>query len=174
MIATLFRIAIVPVIVLLVLCPPNHWASLCAGLFILASLTDWLDGYLARKLDSVSIMGKFLDPIADKVLVSSILLLFISLNWIEVLAVLILINRDTLIGGIRSIAASQGMIIDASSLGKWKTSLQMVAIPCLFLAHDFPNFPFQSIGYYGLWASVVLSLISGLQYFMAFYRKLGE
>lgn len=170
MIATLFRIFIVPVIILLMLLKLPYWALLSCILFIIASLTDWLDGYLARKLDSVSTMGKFLDPIADKVLVSSVLIMFIPLQWIEALAVLLLINRDVIIGGVRSIAASQGNVIAAGNLGKWKTTFQMIAIPCLFLAHDWSFLPFREVGYYGLWASVLMSLISGFQYFMGFLK----
>lgn len=170
MIATLFRIFIVPVIVVLMIYQPSYWAFWSSILFIVASITDWLDGYLARKLNSVSVMGKLLDPIADKVLVSSVLIMMIPLKWIEAIAVLLLINRDVIIGGIRSVAASQGLVIDAGSLGKWKTTAQMIAIPCLFFAVDLKFLPFGAIGYYLLWVSVALSLVSGFQYFMAFYR----
>lgn len=170
MMATLFRMAIVPVLLILMEWEPDGWAILGCFLFVVASLTDWLDGYLARKLDSVSVMGQFMDPIADKVLVSSVLILFVAQESIEALAVLLLINRDVIIGGVRSVAAAQGKIIDAGSLGKWKTTIQMIAIPCLFLAVAFPQWPFRPVGYYGLWLSVVLSLISGWQYFQAFLR----
>ena len=112
----------------------------------------------------------FLIPIADKVLVSSILIMLIPLQAIEAFAVIILINRDVIIGGIRSIAASQGQIIDAGSLGKWKTTVQMIAIPSLLLGQTWDFLPFAVIGYYGLWLSVVLSLVSGFQYFTAFYK----
>ena len=169
--ATLFRILIVPVIVLIMIYKPPYWATICSFLFIIASITDWLDGYLARKLNSVTTMGKLLDPIADKVLVSSVLVMFIPLDWFEAIGVLLLINRDVIIGGVRSMAASQNLIIDAGTLGKWKTTLQMIAIPSLFFANDFSFLPFQEVGYYGLWLSVVLSLVSGFQYFMAFSRS---
>lgn len=168
---TLLRILIVPVIVALMLSKPANWALISCVLFILASLTDWLDGYLARKLNSVSNIGKLLDPMADKILVSSVLIMFIPLNKIEALAVILLINRDIFIGGVRSMAAAQGTIIAADSLGKWKTIIQMVAIPCLFLGIDVTKLPFHQIGYYGLWLSVVLSLVSGYQYFRSFMVK---
>lgn len=170
MLATLFRIAIVPVIIVLMMIKPSGWSLICCALFIIASITDWLDGYLARKLNSVSTIGKFLDPMADKVLVSSILIMIIPLGWIEALAVVLLINRDVIIGGIRSIAASQGLVIDASYLGKVKTTFQMIAIPSLFLSESWSFLPFKAIGYYGLWFSVALSLISGFQYFMGYIR----
>ncbi|MEM7647033.1 MAG: CDP-diacylglycerol--glycerol-3-phosphate 3-phosphatidyltransferase [Pseudomonadota bacterium] len=174
MILTLFRMAVVPVIVALMIFRPEGWALLSWFLFVTASITDWLDGYLARKLNSVSTMGKLLDPMADKILVSSVLIMFIPLKQIEALAVLLLINRDIIIGGVRSMAASQGHIIAAGPLGKWKTTVQMIAIPCLFLGFDFDFLPFQTIGYYGLWLSVLLSLISGFQYFMGFSRKIFQ
>lgn len=171
LIATLFRIAIVPFIVVLMIYKPNHWPIICFILFVVASLTDWLDGYLARKLKSVTMMGKFLDPMADKVLVSSVLIMLIPLNLIEALAVVFLINRDVLIGSIRSIAAAKGQVIAAGPLGKWKTAIQMVAIPSLFLSQSWSFLPFYEVGYFGLWISVVLSLISGIQYFNGFLKQ---
>ena len=174
MIATLSRIVIVPLIVLIMIYKWPYWNWISSILFILASITDWLDGYLARKLKSVSVMGKLLDPVADKILVSSILIMLIPLGRIEALAVLILINRDVLISGIRSLAASSNYIIDAGQLGKWKTAVQMVAIPALLINDTFWDIPFGSLGYWGIWLSVTLSLISGFQYFIAFtqhYRK---
>lgn len=170
MIATLSRIVIVPLLVVLMLAKPSGWAMTCCVLFIAASITDWLDGYLARKLNSVSDMGKFMDPIADKVLVSSVLIMLIPLQLIEAVAVLLLINRDVIIGGVRSIAAAQGQVIAAGNLGKWKTTTQMIAIPALFLSIDFQFLPFREIGYYGLWLSVVFSLVSGGQYFMGYLK----
>jgi CDP-diacylglycerol--glycerol-3-phosphate 3-phosphatidyltransferase len=165
MIATLFRIFIVPVIILLMILRPEGWPLIATLLFVIASITDWLDGYLARRLNSTSTMGKFMDPIADKVLVSSVLIMMIELKMIEALAVLLLINRDVLIGGVRSVAASQGLVIDAGWVGKWKTTVQMIAIPCLLLSQSKLGFlPVASIGYYGLWLSVALSLYSAGQY----------
>ena len=172
MVATLFRIFIVPVIILFMIYQWNYWNWITSVLFIVASMTDWLDGYLARKLNSVSVMGQLLDPIADKVLVSSVLILLIPLGRIEALAVLILINRDVIIGGVRSLAASQGQIIDAGPLGKWKTAVQMISIPLLLLGSPFHGVPTQAVGYGGLWISVALSLISGVQYFLSFRRSL--
>lgn len=172
MTATLARIFTVPLIILLMLLKPQGWPLWCALLFILASITDWLDGYLARRLNSVSVMGKFLDPIADKVLVSSILIMLIPLEAIEAVAVVILINRDVIVGGIRSVAASQGQVIDAGQLGKWKTAIQMVAIPSLLMSFSWDFLPFQSLGYWGLWASVFVSLYSGTQYWWQ-WRKMS-
>ena len=171
---SLFRIFVVPLILWLVSTKPQGWNLACFFLFTIAALTDWLDGYLARKLDSVTETGKLLDPMADKILVSSVLILFVLLDWIELLPVLILINRDIAVNGIRSMAAIQGQIISAGSIGKWKTTLQMIAIPCLFLSPTWPDFLFQSFGYYVLWLSVAFSLISGFQYFYLWKSKKSQ
>ncbi|MCB0378405.1 MAG: CDP-diacylglycerol--glycerol-3-phosphate 3-phosphatidyltransferase [Bdellovibrionales bacterium] len=171
MLATLFRIFLVPLIIVLMMAEVSYWNWLCAFLFILASITDWLDGYLARKLNSVSTMGKFLDPVADKILISSVLIMLIPIGRIEAIAVLVLINRDVIIGGLRSIAASKGEVIAAGSLGKWKTAVQMVAIPCLLISEVFLFVPLATIGYWGVWLSLVLSVVSGFQYLVAFWNQ---
>lgn len=171
LVATLFRIVIVPIIVVLMIYKPLYWGSISCVLFIIASITDWLDGYLARKLNSVTIMGKFLDPLADKVLVSSVLILFIESGLVHYIAVLILINRDMIVGSVRSIAASQGQIIAAGNVGKWKTTIQMIGIPFLFLSVDW-DFPIlKNLGDLLIWLSVLLSLISGCQYLSGFMKE---
>lgn len=164
---TLSRIAMVPVIVALMM-PDQLWSNVtAAGLFILASLSDYYDGYFARKYNAVSNMGKFMDPIADKILVTSILVM-LSPSKIEPLMVIIILARDTLIGGLRSVAAADQIIIDAKPVGKWKTALQMVAIPSIMIDQLIVGIPFQKIGYWVLWISVILSVTSGIQYYMAF------
>ncbi len=169
-IITLSRIGIAFVILPLMSFQPQGWSLICCLLFVVGGVTDWLDGYLARKLKNVTVVGKFLDPLADKILVSTVLILFIPLHWIEPLAVLILINRDVAVSGIRSMAAARGLIISAGTTGKWKTTVQMIAIPCLFLEQSWSEIPFSTIGYYGLWLSVILSLISGFEYFRNFMK----
>jgi CDP-diacylglycerol--glycerol-3-phosphate 3-phosphatidyltransferase len=137
-----------------------------AALFILASLTDWADGYFARRFDAQSTMGKFMDPIADKILVSTILILMIPLGVLGrdgPILVILLLSRDILIGGIRSIAAADRLIIDAKATGKWKTAVQMVAIPCILIGPIGPV-PLAEIGRIALWVSTILSFISGWQY----------
>lgn len=169
MVATSLRIFAAPLF-FVALYSSQAWADwFCAILFILASLTDWLDGYLARKLNALSNLGKFMDPIADKILVLSALLILLVQNKVDPAMVTLLISRDIFIGGIRSAAAADGLIIDAKSTGKWKTAFQMMAIPCLFLSLQLSFLPLQSIGYWTLWLSVVLSLKSGFDYTMAYF-----
>lgn len=142
----------------------------CAILFILASATDYLDGYFARKWNAMTNWGKFMDPIADKVLVTAILVMFIPPDKIEPWMVIILVCRDLLIGGLRSIAAADQMVIAAGTGGKWKTALQMVAIPSVMIGDSLWDIPFTKIGNGMLWAATVLSLTSAVQYFYAYEK----
>lgn len=137
---------------------------LAALLFIAASITDYFDGSLARKYNAVSNMGKFMDPIADKVLVSTVLIMLIPTTRVGPELVLLLLARDIVIGGIRSVAAADNVIIDAKAAGKWKTAMQMVAIPLILISPDFALFPLDKLGSLLLWVSVILSIFSGYQY----------
>lgn len=168
---TLLRIFAVPILIVLILAKPHNWNWLSAWVFVVASISDWLDGYWARKFDAESDLGKLLDPIADKFLVSSVLILLIPLGRIESLLVLLLLNRDILINGLRSFAASKQQIISAGSIGKWKTAVQMVALPTILVYEPVFGLPFGEIGYWGLWLSLALSLFSGFQYTWAFLQK---
>lgn len=167
---TMSRIFIVPVIVALMF--PDELALNVAAalLFMLASITDYYDGYFARKYNAVSNMGKFMDPIADKVLVTSILVMLATYQRIDPIMVIIILARDNFIGGLRSVAAADGVIIDAKPAGKWKTALQMVAIPAMLIDERVFGLPFEKIGYWVLWGSVVLSVTSGVQYFWAYLK----
>lgn len=169
--ATLLRIAAVPFIVVIMLYQTLYWNWIAAGLFIFASITDWLDGYWARKYNAESDIGRLLDPIADKVLVSTVLILLIPLERIEALLVIILLNRDILINGLRSFAAAKGKVISAGQLGKWKTGFQMVAIPALLIHENIGPLSGQFIGYWGLWISVALSLLSAAEYTYGYFKK---
>lgn len=153
------------------------WGRLLAAIcFIAASITDYYDGYYARKLNAVSNLGKFLDPVADKILVTSILVLLLQKGAVDPWMIILFITRDTIIGGIRAAAAADGVVIDAQSAGKWKAALQMIAVPMIVLNDLHPYFPNQKIGYGLLWLGVLLSLKSGYDYCLAYYdsrRKKG-
>ncbi len=147
------------------------WAGwISAGLFILASLTDWFDGMLARRFGVESNMGRLMDPIADKILVLGALIMLLSMGRVDPIMVFLFLARDTFIGGIRSVAAANNQIIGAKPFGKWKTGFQMTAIPCLLIYEPLWGLPLANIGYYGLWVSVGLSLISGFEYTLGYYR----
>lgn len=167
---TMARIYLVPFVLLSMWPNTLLWNVLAIFLFIIASITDYYDGYFARKYNAVSNMGKFMDPIADKVLVTSILVMLQFRGVIDPVMVIILMARDTFIGGIRSVAAADNVIISAKSAGKWKTALQMGAIPALII-NDLPHFyqfPLLKIGYAILWVTVILSVFSGIQYYLAY------
>lgn len=150
----------------------NRWAGwITAIIFVIGSITDYYDGYFARKYKIESDEGRLMDPIADKILVLAALVVLQHLNRVDPVMVTILLSRDILIGGIRSVAAARQIIIAAQPSGKWKTALQMIAIPCLFIHDPILGLPLAQIGYYGLWLSVVLSLISGFKYTAGYYRQ---
>ncbi|PIS11160.1 MAG: CDP-diacylglycerol--glycerol-3-phosphate 3-phosphatidyltransferase [Bdellovibrio sp. CG10_big_fil_rev_8_21_14_0_10_47_8] len=167
---TMSRIFTVPVIVAL-LYPNQLWTNIASALlFILSSITDYYDGYFARKFNATSTMGKFMDPIADKILVTSTLVMLIPSERIDPLMVIIILSRDIFIGGIRSIAAADQIIIDAKPVGKWKTALQMVAIPAVMIDQRAFQIPFEHIGYWVLWISTILSVTSGAQYYFGYLK----
>jgi CDP-diacylglycerol---glycerol-3-phosphate 3-phosphatidyltransferase len=141
-----------------------------AALFIIASLTDYWDGYFARKWNAMSNWGKFMDPIADKILVTTILVMFLPAGKIETWMVIILVCRDLLIGGLRSIAAADQMVIAAAAGGKWKTALQMIAIPTVMIGGDSLGIPWNLLGNSLLWLATVLSIVSGVQYFWVYEK----
>lgn len=167
---TLSRIAVVP-LVLIGMEMATLNARLIAGLlFIVASISDYFDGFYARKFNAVSNMGKFMDPIADKILVTSVLVALIPGDRISPWMVIIILARDTLISGLRSVAAADQVIIAAKPAGKWKTAMQMVAIPALIVGEDFAGLPILKIGAIVLWISVILAITSGFEYLWGYYR----
>ena len=140
-------------------------------IFIVAALTDWLDGHWARTYDCESNLGKFMDPIADKVLMLAALLCLQKLGSIEIIMVFIILTRDLVIGGVRSIAATHNVIIVARPTGKLKTALQMVAVPTIFWAKHSGQVFFEIIGYWALWGTVALSLLSAVEYTSSYMGK---
>jgi CDP-diacylglycerol--glycerol-3-phosphate 3-phosphatidyltransferase len=168
---TLARIYMVPLILLAMYPNLINWNILAAVLFILASITDYYDGYFARKYQAVSNMGKFMDPIADKILVSGVLIMLLYQAKIDPWMVLLILSRDTFIGGIRAVAAADQIIIDAKPTGKWKTAMQMVGIPAVIIG-DIEWIPYTAkIGYGLLWISVILSITSGIEYYRSYFRS---
>ena len=174
---TLSRILLIPVFILLLSVPfdwgswemgdralpvSHFWAAL---LFIFASATDWVDGYYARKYNLVTNLGKFLDPMADKLLVASALILLVDMEAAPAWVVILIISREFAVTGLRLVAAGEGLVLAASQAGKLKTVLQIVAISALLL-HDFPfayfGFPFGLVILYG---ALIVTVYSGVDYF---------
>ncbi len=137
-----------------------------ALLFILAASTDWLDGYYARKYNLVTNFGKFLDPLADKLLMTAALIALVELMLLPAWIAILIISREFAVTGIRLVAAADGQVIAASNLGKWKTVFQIIAVSALML-HNLPfeivGIPFATIT---VWIATVLTIISGWDYFV--------
>lgn len=181
-IITLCRIACVPVVVGLLFSDSREMGFFAALIFSAASVTDWLDGYLARKWEIVTVMGKFLDPLADKLIVMAALIMLIPLGRVPAWAVFLIIARETLVTGLRSVASSEGIVIAASDLGKYKTIFQMVAIIALLLHYDYYWFfglrweffhvNMQFVGSFFFYISFALTMWSGGDYLYKFFRVL--
>ncbi len=134
------------------------------AIFILASATDMLDGYIARKYNMITNFGKIMDPLADKILVYSAFCLMID-NLVPAWMFIIILAREFVVAGMRTVAASEGIVVAAGLSGKIKTVLQMIAVPCLLLVPAFPDntiLMYISMGF--LWASLVMTIYSGVEY----------
>jgi CDP-diacylglycerol--glycerol-3-phosphate 3-phosphatidyltransferase len=137
------------------------------GIFILASLSDWLDGFLARRLNLITTFGKFMDPIADKLLVAAALIALVALGSIEAWMVIVLISREFIISGIRLVAAEQGRVIAASTWAKIKTAMQMILIIALLFSHESVTREYRillTVCELLKWLSVAFTVISAWDY----------
>ncbi|MBP1595142.1 MAG: CDP-diacylglycerol--glycerol-3-phosphate 3-phosphatidyltransferase [Acidobacteria bacterium] len=171
---TLIRIFLVPFIVVVLLTRPTEiqsWAIWGVSLFLGAALTDLLDGYFARRRKQVTTLGRLLDPIADKLLISSALISLVELDLAEAWMVAIIVGREFAVNGLRSIASSEGFAIEASTLGKGKMVLQVAAVVGLILGRAHPGWISQTAKFL-LWAVVASALVSMVQYFKEFWSKL--
>jgi CDP-diacylglycerol--glycerol-3-phosphate 3-phosphatidyltransferase len=167
---TLLRIGILPVLFLILLEPGETLSLFIAMLFILAALTDLLDGYVARRYNIVTRIGKLLDPIADKIIMSAAMVLLIPVGRISAWVVALMIMRDFAVEGLRNMAAVEGHVIEASPLGKYKTFCQIVAVSALIIHYPIYGLDPGSIGTIFIYVALVLSLSSGLDYLVKFYK----
>ncbi|HXE96455.1 MAG TPA: CDP-diacylglycerol--glycerol-3-phosphate 3-phosphatidyltransferase [Dongiaceae bacterium] len=179
-ILTMMRIAAIPLLAALLMSPSRSAGFLAAALFAVASITDWLDGYLARRMGIVTIFGKFLDPIADKLIVMAALIMILPFNRVPAWMVLVILGREIIITGLRGIASSEGIVIQASDLGKYKTIFQIVAILGLVLHYDYNWFfgiphalltvNMHNVGMFFLWIATLLTIWSGVDYLVRFIK----
>jgi CDP-diacylglycerol--glycerol-3-phosphate 3-phosphatidyltransferase len=167
---TMLRIGVIPVLFGLLFSPGPAMSLVITILFIAAALTDLLDGYIARRFEIVTTMGKFLDPIADKLIVNTAMILMIPIGRIPAWIVAVIIIRDFAVDGIRNIAASEGMVIQASPLGKRKMLCQIFAVSALMIHYPFIGADAHAIGMVILFIALVLTVASGIDYFLKFYR----
>ena len=161
---TLFRVILIPFFVFFLLAPyfEGYGNYIAVAIFIVASITDFLDGKIARKYNLVTNFGKFMDPLADKLLVSSALICLVALNKIPAWIVIVIIAREFIISGFRLVAADNGVVIAASYWGKFKTAFQMVTVIVLIL--NIPGEVFAVIGTVLIYISLVLTVISLIDY----------
>jgi cardiolipin synthase len=171
---TLSRIAVIPLVVLLLYVPGPGAAWSAALLFTVACLTDWFDGYLARSWHQESPIGRFLDPIADKLLVSAVLFVLVAigrLSGLSVFPALVILLREVLVSGLREYLAGVQVGLPVSRLAKWKTGIQMVAIGILVLGDAWHDL-LPPVGVAGLWLAAALTLVTGWDYLRAGWKHM--
>lgn len=172
---TLFRVLLVPLVILLLYLSKNNWLSLSeatlknmqwasAWIFTLASITDFFDGYIARKRKIVTVFGSFLDPIADKFLTVSSLIMLLHLERLSSLVVTFLILREMYMTSLRLLGTNMGVKVQVSSTGKWKTAMQMIGIPMLMAYDTWWIIPLDKVGLFFIYLSSILSAYSAVQY----------
>ena len=173
---SLSRILSVPVFIILMLEPSPVRALVAGVVFSLASATDWLDGYLARKWGQVTKVGKLLDPIADKILIMAALVTLVEIrsevvhSWMAI----VIIGREFAVTGLRAIAASDGIVIPAETVGKYKVGAQITAVLSLLLDYYLDKGWLTDLGRIALWIAMILAVYSAIQYFMKYWNQLDQ
>lgn len=158
---TILRIILIPFMIFFMLTGSE---MIALGIFVAASATDFLDGYLARRLNIVTNFGKFMDPVADKLLVISAMMVFVELGRLSSVVVIIIFSRELVIGIFRAIAASEGIVIAAGNLGKIKTTVQFIMVMLLFTK----NWPFGEFDILKIFVymAVIFTVLSGAEYIL--------
>ena len=177
---TLARIFLVPLLVVVLLTKFEgrllfgvRKELLGAAIFAIASLTDWLDGYLARRRKQVTTFGQLMDPLADKLLITAALLSLIQMNQAPSWMVAVILGREFAVTVLRSIAHSRGIVIAASPLGKIKMAAEVTAILALILGRDHLQ-QFHILGIVALWVSLITAVVSGIDYYRKFNHVLAQ
>ena len=191
---SVIRILMVPVLVVVLMTKVTNHEVIGVVVFWVASITDWLDGYLARRWKQVTTLGKLLDPLADKLLVAGALISLVELNLAPAWMTFIILAREFAITGLRGIASEEGLTIPAGTIGKWKMGFQVAAISCLilgprldywlfmwtgkeifqfFIKLNRPYTFFWGMGVLLLWGAVILAIWSAVSYFHGFWKVVG-
>ncbi|MCA9546986.1 MAG: CDP-diacylglycerol--glycerol-3-phosphate 3-phosphatidyltransferase [Alphaproteobacteria bacterium] len=180
---TLLRIAAIPVVMLLIWKGEPEDCVYAGWTYAMATVTDFWDGWLARRQGLVTVMGKFLDPLADKLIVMAMLVMLVALQRVPGWLVVVILTREMTINGLRSMASSEGLIIDAGQDGKIKTALQMLGVLCLVIHYPSPVtlyglhevvVDFNVVGFWVLLGSVFFSITSAIDYFRKFFAALDS
>jgi CDP-diacylglycerol--glycerol-3-phosphate 3-phosphatidyltransferase len=167
---TLLRIFFVPLLVVLLLTKGRNLDLWAVGVFLLAAATDLLDGYFARRRGQITTLGILLDPIADKLLISAAFISLVELELVPAWMVVIIVGREFAVSGLRAVAFAQGFALQASELGKTKMVSQVVAVTVIVLEQRYAQL--RPLGEVLLWVVVMFALVSAVQYFWYFWRKL--
>ncbi|MBL7715706.1 MAG: CDP-diacylglycerol--glycerol-3-phosphate 3-phosphatidyltransferase [Bdellovibrionales bacterium] len=167
---TMLRMAAVPVVVACLFQKEVFWDWVAGWLFVAASLTDYLDGYYARKLGISTIFGKLMDPLADKFLVIAALVMLQELGRIHPVVVMLLICREVGITTLRALASAERLEVPSSAGGKWKTAVQMTGLPFMMAQEGWFGLPLYQIGYGLLLISLVISMWSAKDYVVDFFK----
>jgi CDP-diacylglycerol--glycerol-3-phosphate 3-phosphatidyltransferase len=168
---TLARIGVVPVLVLMLYFPGPGMCLAAMLVFILASVTDIADGLLARQMGLVTNLGKFLDPLADKLLIGSVIIMLVYLGWVEAWVAVLIIGREMAVTGLRAVASDQGIVIAADKFGKLKTIIQTLALCPLILHFPVWGMDPQPFGSMLLYVALGLTVGSGANYMYGFFRN---
>jgi CDP-diacylglycerol--glycerol-3-phosphate 3-phosphatidyltransferase len=169
---TVGRILLIPIFVLILSTPTPNRSIVAAIIFVIAAVTDLLDGYLARRHSQVTQLGRFLDPIADKLLVLSGLILLVQFQRVEAIVAILIISREVAVTGIRAIAASEGIVLSSETTGKYKMTAQVVAIVLLILEDSrLLAWNLHMIGTLFLYVALLLGLLSGWRYLVQFSKQ---
>ena len=161
---TMCRVAAVPGIILLMLRPNRITSFMAAFLFSVAAITDYFDGFFARTRGLTSQFGKLMDPLADKLLVSSAFIMLASCGWIPGWIICIIIGREIAITGLRNVMVENNEDVSASNLGKYKTGFQIAAIIPLLIHYPYWGFNFHGVGMFFLWGALIYTIWSGVDY----------
>ena len=167
---TIIRIVAIPIILILLYTPGPAYSTITAILFLLVAGTDTLDGYLARRCGMVTTLGKFLDPLADKLLIVTSLIALITARGIPTWMVIVIVGREIAVTGLRGIATTQGIIISASILGKYKTVFEVASITLMIFDGNYSKIDFYQVGMGLLWIALAVAVISGIDYFKRFLK----
>jgi CDP-diacylglycerol--glycerol-3-phosphate 3-phosphatidyltransferase len=174
-IVTLFRIATAPFLIWILMYtgPAASWAAV--GVFFIATVSDYFDGYLARSYDAVTTIGKFLDPMADKLIVMTALIMLTGMArmpHVPAWMVVVLVSREIMVTGLRAVAAAEGLIVAAEELGKYKMVLQSIAIHGLLIHYTYFHVDFFAAGMFILWIAMAVSVWSGVDYYVRVLKEL--
>ena len=173
---SLLRIALLPLLVYFLTDPGPSFSLLAALTFFVASLTDFFDGYLARRHGQTTTLGKFLDPLADKLLVTAALVMLIAMDRaprVPAWMVVIIIGRELAVTGLRAIAVIEGIVLAAEQLGKYKMIFQTFAIHCLLIHYHYLSINFHVGGMYFLWIALIVGVWSGVDYHIKILRQIS-